>query len=174
MQNKNLTTEDNSPVNDFYNKNFMLLALVVFILFITYKYTSSNIQENKEKDVIQERAKTQEAIQPQQEISKKTRSPIKAVLPNVAGFCSTQNEVNMMQEWVHACYLQDLLTAQCKKIFDVNGYYLTGDYDSFGDPNGYVDTYTYLNNADICKCRLPADIGNRINSSFESGALRCK
>ncbi|MEK7194261.1 MAG: hypothetical protein AAB660_01040 [Patescibacteria group bacterium] len=47
-------------------KNILFILLTVFILFVAYKYIASNIQENKEKAVIQERAYTQQAERSEQ------------------------------------------------------------------------------------------------------------
>jgi len=46
--------------------NIALLAVGIFILFVGYKYISSNIQENKEKAVIQERAAVEQQERQQQ------------------------------------------------------------------------------------------------------------
>jgi hypothetical protein len=140
------------------------LVLLVFSCFVAYKYIASGIQENKEKAVIQERNKTK-----QTESQKPT---MKAVLPEVS-VCSVQSEVNASKEWIHACYLSDLLTEQCRQVFDINGYYLTDKYNPISSPEGYIDTYEYLNNANICKCKLPSDVANRLNADFERSQAQC-
>lgn len=49
------------------SKNIILLLVVAFIIFVAYKYTSLDIQENKEKEIIQERAKVQQQTDYQQQ-----------------------------------------------------------------------------------------------------------
>jgi len=163
----------------FKPRNIFLLLLAIFLFFVAYKYMATGIQENKEKAVIQERAKTQQQAVDPKDVSQETRSPIKAVLPEQdaldrAGYCGAGLEIDAAKKWIHACYLKDLLSKECKQLFDINGYYLTGDYDSALFPNGYVDTYTYLQNAKICGCRLPADIASQLNSDSERAQTQCK
>src|SRR3989344_4123698 len=173
---KNTAFMDTNPTRKHISlKQGLIFLVTIFVLFVAYKYTASGIQENKEKAVIQERVKAQQTQQ--EKTSSKTRSEIKAVLPqdsSPAGICSAQQEVDAAKEWIHACYLRDLLTKECKQLFDINGYYLTGDYDSTYFPDGDVDTYTYLQNAQICGCKLPTDIAAELNSRAESAQPQCK
>lgn len=107
------------------------------------------------------------------------KTPIKAVLPKLEHTqtdeyqCKLQNDVEYDKDWLHACYLRGLLTTECKQIFDMNGYYLTDKYDPVWAPNGYVDLYTYYENAQLCMCKLSNDIANQINNSLEIGKKRC-
>jgi hypothetical protein len=50
-----MTNENQQKKGALNFKNIVLLLIIVFVLFVAYKYISSNIQENKEKAVIQER-----------------------------------------------------------------------------------------------------------------------
>lgn len=175
MENKNQPIKYSS-VKFFGPKNIIVLLLIVFFLLIAYKYISSSIQENKEKAIIQERIKVQQVENNNVTQLEKTRSQIKAVLPVTNGpfdDCSFQNEVYSAKDWIHACYLRDLLSSQCKQIFDINGYYLTGDYDSSVSPDGYVDAYTYLNNAQICNCHLPTEIASQLNNDSKYATAHC-
>lgn len=65
MEKENQPTEK-SLFKEFSPRNIILLMLIMFAFFVAYKYISANIQENKEKAVIQERAR----VQQQQEIKK--------------------------------------------------------------------------------------------------------
>ena len=154
--------KDNQPGQIY--KLIILTGLVLFVALVGYKIISSYIQENKEKAIIQERAKAQQVLP--QTIGQK-----KAVLPEASG-CELQSEIDSAKEWVHACYLLDLLSPQCKQLFDISGYYLTV-VNIGGFPEGYVGTYEYLNNAKICSCRLPSDIANRLNNNSEYAMAQC-
>ncbi|MSU54554.1 MAG: hypothetical protein EXS48_01805 [Candidatus Staskawiczbacteria bacterium] len=65
---------ENQPNRSFGLKGIVILLLIVFALFVAYKYIASGIQEDKEKAVIQERDSVQQTgsqntIQLQQEKS---------------------------------------------------------------------------------------------------------
>lgn len=147
----------------FITPAIAVLVLAVFIVSLTDKKSQDNTIEksNESKGV------------------PIIKTPIKAVLPELKQAqtdeyqCKLQNDVEYDKDWLHACYLRGLLTTECKQIFDINGYYLTDKYDPEWAPDGYVDLYTYYENAQLCMCKLPNDIANQINNSLEIRNKRC-
>jgi len=82
-------------------------------------------------------------------------------------FCSIKNEISSTKDWIHACYLNDLLTATCKHLFDINGYYI-GKH-----PAQYMDLGKYLEDAKDCKCLLPTTLAKQLNDANSFGNSLC-
>ncbi|MSU74613.1 hypothetical protein EXS57_02430 [Candidatus Kaiserbacteria bacterium] len=159
-----MSKEPHSLRSSFGVKSAVFLLLLVFALSIAYKFVSSSIQENKEKAVIQERANVQQGPSAPARVTKKAVLPSKTT-PITPFDCKIQSAVDSDQAWLRACYLQGSLTAACKEIFDVNGYYLS--------ETGSVTEYQYFNDFDICRCRLPGDIAERLNEDATFADMQC-
>lgn len=111
MENENRPME-NALIKGFGPKNVILLVLTVFAILVAYKYISSSIQENKEKAVIQERAK----IQQQQEYEEKeTKARLKSDLDSCLSMAVSDYDFN----WAAKCKEYAKISAdtieRCKK-----------------------------------------------------------
>lgn len=160
---KEKKSKENSLAKNFNPISILLIILIAFVLFIAYKYISSGIQENKEKAVIQERAKVQQST-PQTKMEKKAKFPDNLHDETWYG-CNVGSELESLRSWIQACYLRGLLTSECKEVFDTKGYYLTD--------NESVDLWTYSDNAKLCECKLPSSIADEINNTEASSKRRC-
>lgn len=111
MEKENQSIRD-SLIKGFGLKKIVLLLIFIFILFLAYKYISSNIQENKEKAIIQEREKVQQQKEYEE---KEARAKLKSDLD----FCISMAESDYDFNWAAKCkeYAKKLVDqiAWCRK-----------------------------------------------------------
>jgi len=165
MNNDNYKTENksNSEKKRWILWSFGLCFIVMVVIATDNNTLSSSLPTSSIPKI----------SQPQQSSTQKNTEK-KASFPSMtARSCEGKSEFKHMKGWIHACYLRDALTPQCKELFDINGYYYTTDFDAMF-PDGFVDPMVYLRDVQLCKCELPNNITKQLNDEMMWEKENCK